>query len=207
MHFYTGKIYFEIRAIHNKHPKEHQFVIFGNASAETVWSRYKSAAENDTAGQPKYLFYTTNLEETKKQLLEKFQIRIAGGGVVFNQNDELLVIKRNSIFDIPKGHLDKGETIEECAVREVGEETGVKSTIEHLLIETFHTYLYKGKHVMKHTYWYKLKLNENDEVTLVPQQEEGIEEIHWMNIEKIKTTVWKNTYQSIKDVFLSCGVK
>ena len=50
---------------------------------------------------------------------------IAAGGLVTNENNELLMIFRRGKWDLPKGKLDKGETIEECAIREVEEETGI----------------------------------------------------------------------------------
>ncbi|KXX68130.1 NUDIX hydrolase [Flammeovirga sp. SJP92] len=204
MQFFTGKVYFELRPVSDKHPKEQQFIVYGNASAETVWSRYLSAENGDIAGSPKYLFYTTDYPKQSALLQDKFQVRKAGGGVVF-KGEELLVMKRNGVYDIPKGHLDEGETIEECAVREVEEETGVKAEIEILLHQTFHTYVYKKKHVLKHTYWYKMK-SIDEEQKLIPQTEEGIETLEWVKINEVKNKVWKNTYKSIKEVFELCGV-
>ena len=49
----------------------------------------------------------------------------AAGGVVVNGCGEWLMIHRNGRWDLPKGHLECGERIEECAAREVCEETGV----------------------------------------------------------------------------------
>ena len=204
MHFFTGKVYFELRTASDKHPNEGNFIVYGNASAETLWSRYLAAEEGSVAGSPKYLFYTKDYPKQKALLLEKFQVRIAGGGVVF-RGDELLVMKRNGIFDIPKGHLNEGETIEECAVREVEEETGVTAEITELLHETFHTYMYKKKHVLKHTYWYKMKVSDRDQA-LIPQTEEGIEILEWVKVNEVKNKVWNNTYKSIKEVFELCGV-
>jgi 8-oxo-dGTP pyrophosphatase MutT (NUDIX family) len=60
---------------------------------------------------------------------------VAAGGLVFNENKELLMIYRRSKWDLPKGKLDEGETIEECAIREVEEETGVQQIILGKLIQ------------------------------------------------------------------------
>ena len=53
----------------------------------------------------------------------------AAGGVLFNiveglDEPKVLLIYRNGFWDIPKGKLEKGESIPQCAVREVAEETG-----------------------------------------------------------------------------------
>ena len=55
----------------------------------------------------------------------------AAGGVVVDDDGRLLVVHRPRYDDwtFPKGKLDKGETLEECALREVEEETGVACTL------------------------------------------------------------------------------
>jgi ADP-ribose pyrophosphatase YjhB (NUDIX family) len=52
------------------------------------------------------------------------KIVMAAGGLVENEHGEILLIYRKKHWDLPKGKLDAGETLEECAVREVEEETG-----------------------------------------------------------------------------------
>ncbi|MEX0274790.1 MAG: NUDIX hydrolase, partial [Flavobacteriaceae bacterium] len=89
-----------------------------------------------------------------KRLVEKFSAVIplvtAGGGLVRNQKGKVLFIYRNDKWDLPKGKLDKGETIEECAIREVEEETGVKDLrIEHLLKTTYHIFKRNGNYKLK----------------------------------------------------------
>ena len=49
----------------------------------------------------------------------------AGGGLVKNEKGEVLFMFRKGKWDLPKGKLDPGETMDACAVREVMEETGV----------------------------------------------------------------------------------
>ena len=65
-----------------------------------------------------------------KDLKKMFKIIKAGGGVVQNSNKEILFIYRMKKWDLPKGKLEKGETIKECAKREVEEETKVKVNVE-----------------------------------------------------------------------------
>lgn len=107
---------------------------------------------------------------------------IAAGGLVFNDKDELLMIYRRGKWDLPKGKLDEGERIEDCAVREVMEETGLKEISRGpLLTISYHTYFDKwvGEEVIKETHWYKMTAP--GEQSLIPQLEEDIELIRWVN--------------------------
>ena len=54
---------------------------------------------------------------------------ICAGGVVL-RGEKFLAMKRfNGVWLLPKGHVDPGETLEETAVREVAEETGLKAQL------------------------------------------------------------------------------
>lgn len=58
----------------------------------------------------------------------------SAGGLIFNEDGEVAIIARHSRsghleWCLPKGHIEKGETPEETAVREVHEETGIKGTV------------------------------------------------------------------------------
>ena len=59
----------------------------------------------------------SNLDELKKAFWKHFTIIKAAGGLVKNEKGEYLFIFRRGSWDLPKGKLDKGETIEQCAVR------------------------------------------------------------------------------------------
>ena len=87
------------------------------------------------------VFFHGKLEELKKAFFKKFTIVQAAGGMVKNEKNETLLIFRRGKWDLPKGKLDKGESLEECAVREVEEETGLKNVkLVSPLIITYHTY-------------------------------------------------------------------
>jgi bis(5'-nucleosidyl)-tetraphosphatase len=49
------------------------------------------------------------------------------GVIVFRRepNREFLLMKHAARWDLPKGHVDEGETDRECALRELEEETGI----------------------------------------------------------------------------------
>ena len=123
---------------------------------------------------------------------------IAAGGIVENENKEILLIFRRGKWDLPKGKLDEGETIEECAVREVEEETGLRSIQQGELIEvTLHNYLEKGTEIEKETYWYAMKVE--GEQKLVAQTEEDIEDIKWVKESELPVYL-ANTYNNIIDI-------
>ncbi len=122
----------------------------------------------------------------------------AAGGIVENEDKEILMIFRREKWDLPKGKLDEGETIEECAVREVEEETGLRSIQQGELIDvTLHTYIEKGKEIEKETYWYAMKVE--GEQKLVAQSEEDIEEIRWVKETELPTYL-DNSYPNIVDI-------
>ncbi len=119
----------------------------------------------------------------------------AAGGVVFDIRDNrpvVLLIYRNKVWDIPKGKLEKGESIAMCAAREVAEETGTElPIIVSELGTTYHEYEQKKKLYGKTTYWYAMVFPRAQELT--PQTEEGIEQIEWVALdEAIKKVGFEN---------------
>lgn len=122
----------------------------------------------------------------------------AAGGLV-QRGDRFLFIKRNDLWDIPKGKLDPGETPEIAAVREIEEECGlIAPIIKDHLIDTWHTYLHKGNMVLKRTYWYWLDEGK-DKTDLIPQAEEGITDVAYFGMSELEPIV-NNTYLSIIEV-------
>lgn len=139
-----------------------------------------------------------NSENILKVFSKKIPIVAAGGGLVRNNKGEVLFIFRNGKWDLPKGKLDKGETIEEAAVREVEEETGVGGLeIGALIKKTYHIFKRNGVYKLKETYWYEMYTKYDGE--LVGQIDEGIEKVVWKKDEKI-TKALKNSYQNIKSL-------
>lgn len=129
------------------------------------------------------------------EYIEQYFERIeAGGGLVWNEHKELLMIERLGKWDLPKGKLDTGEQMPDCALREVAEETGVKElSIEKKLMDTYHIYQYNDKWILKFTAWYEMKAPKQ---TLVPQTEEGITQTVWANSSQI-ADYRNNTYRNV----------
>lgn len=128
------------------------------------------------------------------------QIIKAGGGLVFNEKDELLMIFRRGFWDLPKGKLDEGETIEACAVREIKEETGLQQvTLGKFIGITEHQYFDKfiNKEATKQSHWYAMTANGSQ--TLLPQTEEDITEIRWVSKQELPLLLSKS-YPSIVEI-------
>ncbi len=138
-------------------------------------------------------------DEVWIEFQKHFRLIEAAGGVVKNFKSETLMIFRNDKWDLPKGKIEKNEQIEAAALREVEEECGIKNiSIAKPLPTTFHTYILKGKHILKKTYWFVMDYSGTNE-KLVPQIEEGITEVKWMTSSDIKK-VAENTYPLIRAV-------
>lgn len=143
--------------------------------------------------------YHPNHEEILKKFTRKIPLEVAAGGVVTNKKGKVLFIYRNDKWDLPKGKLDKGETIAECAIREVEEETGVKKLkIENFLKTTYHVFKRNGTYKLKEVHWFAMKTSY--EGKLKGQKNEGIEKVKWKGPDKIKKAL-ENSYTNIKILF------
>jgi 8-oxo-dGTP pyrophosphatase MutT (NUDIX family) len=128
----------------------------------------------------------------------------AGGGLVENEKGEFLFMFRRGKWDLPKGKLDPGESLESCAIREVEEETGIRAIeLKKFLLITEHAYTERGVALLKETHWWLMKTNGNQ--PLVPQTEEDITELRWIGRRDLKM-VLQNTYPGIIEVLKAGGV-
>ena len=98
-----------------------------------------------------------NTDKVYRRLCAEFKEVNAAGGLVSNRRGDFLLINRNGLWDLPKGHQEKGEDIKITAMREVQEETGVdKLELRELICITDHCYLRDGIWHLKHTWWYDM---------------------------------------------------
>jgi 8-oxo-dGTP pyrophosphatase MutT (NUDIX family) len=134
-----------------------------------------------------------------KTLKAKIPVNKAGGGLVYNKKGEVLFIFRNGKWDLPKGGINKGELIENTAMREVEEETGVNELkVIKKLQKTYHVFKRNGKYKLKITHWFEMQTDFDG--TPKGQIEEGIEKVAWLNPEQIKEAL-QNSYENIKLLF------
>ncbi len=143
-------------------------------------------------------------EDTYRRICSEFKEVNAGGGLVSNRRGDYLLISRNGLWDLPKGHQDPGEPIEETALREVSEETGIsKLEIRGLICVTDHCYRRNGIWHLKHTWWYDMLYT--DPTDLTPQKEEDISKAAWVARSSLPPFL-RNTYPSIAEVFREAKV-
>jgi 8-oxo-dGTP pyrophosphatase MutT (NUDIX family) len=147
----------------------------------------------------KAFLYYPDEKAILKKMKEKIPVVKAGGGLVYNDRGEVLFILRNGKWDLPKGGTEKGEEMEETAMREVEEETGVKNLkVVKKLQKTYHIFKRNGQYKLKITYWYEMKTSYSGK--LHGQQDEGIEKVVWLKPDEIKE-VLTNSYENIKLLF------
>ena len=131
----------------------------------------------------------------------------AAGGVVFDPGtSQILLIRRDGVWDLPKGKVEEGEAPAEAAVREVMEETGLGSVAcGPVLGKTVHEYDRSGIHWEKTTHWFAMTVDGADDpqtLSLTPQQEEGITSVEWMEPREAKTKMGYGNLVKVIDWFL-----
>lgn len=142
-------------------------------------------------------------EDCYKKICGEFREVNAAGGQVENRRGDYLLIKRDGLWDLPKGHQEAGEDIKVTALREVQEETGVDDlSLGDLICVTDHCYKRNGIWHLKHTWWYRMYYLKP--LDLTPQTEEDITKAAWVAKSSLPPFL-KNTYPSIKEVFLTAS--
>ena len=129
----------------------------------------------------------------------------SAGGVVVKDGKVLMIHVRTlsgrKVWTFPKGHIEKGESREEAALREVEEETGVRAKIKKELGNF--TYFFRdkdGKLVKKTVYWFLMEPIEETEI----KTPEEVIEVKWVELEDAKKLVQydsdKRIIQSLNEI-------
>lgn len=163
-------------------------------------TRQKIAALLYHSGTFQVTIYHPDINLLFEEFKSCFKVVGAAGGIVEDKNN-ILMIRRLGMYDLPKGHIEPGETPEICAVREVEEECGIhRLQIIQKLQDTWHIYLRDDQWHLKQTFWFTMT-SEPDQV-LIPQTEEDIEEVFWMKTSEIEHILDK-TYASLRPLLQS----
>ncbi len=146
----------------------------------------------------KLFIFHNDLDHAFSGFKECFTVVEASGGLVTNQKNKLLFIKRRGKWDLPKGKIEDQETPEEAGIREVSEETGISDLkINGFLQDTYHIYQLDRRHILKKISWYKMETSGSKEPE--PEKNEEITEAVWFNPEELNI-ILGNTYLSIVDL-------
>jgi 8-oxo-dGTP pyrophosphatase MutT (NUDIX family) len=149
-----------------------------------------------------FLILHQDISKVWTQFKRHFNIIGAAGGLVQNDESSLLFIKRLGVWDLPKGKIEKRESPENAAIREVEEECGLSELeIIRPLDSTFHIYrspylTFPKNLVLKETQWFLMHYSGSE--IPAPQVEEDIEEVRWISASEMEE-VMGNTYSSLRE--------
>jgi len=143
--------------------------------------------------------YSSDLNNLYQNFKSIFIYEEAAGGLVLNSLHQVLMIKNNDVWQLPKGHVEKGETYTEAAIREVTEECYIKNPIIiEQLPATFHTFKKENIWHLKRTNWFKMIYKGTEKP--IPQTKEGITEAKWVDKYSFGE-IYSNTYKNLMKIF------
>lgn len=177
--------------------KFHGDVLIQHASIEIIDKYLQLLKKKANKKVDSITFQVDNFKPATDFIKKQYTVLKAAGGLVVNSGHYLMIFRMKK-WDLPKGKLDKGESIDITAVREVEEECNIKVKLGPKICHTYHTYKRNGKNILKKTYWYKMDIL--DDSKMAPQESEEIEEVRWMNRSELRAALY-NTYPSIRHVF------
>lgn len=182
------------------HPETADYRLLKSADPGSLHDAIRDLEQENHEG---ILIEDKDTRRIQKNLNVSFTKIEAAGGLVSEPGGKVLMIFRRGKWDLPKGKIDEGETLEKAAVREVLEETGLPEVrLLNQLSESWHIYKHKGLHVLKTTHWFTMEVQ--DAYPLIPQEEEDITIAEWANAEQIKEHL-QNSFETIKSVFKKAG--
>ena len=141
---------------------------------------------------------TIHNEQEWQRFAQDYTLIHAAGGIVANEDDEVLMIFRYGCWDFPKGKVEAGEAWPTAALREVEEETGLHDiTLAEPLPNTYHTYTLHGAPILKITHWYAMHAPVQP---LTPQTEEDISQAVWVPRTEVAERL-RESYLSLKELW------
>ena len=127
-------------------------------------------------------------------------------GLMVNSKGKILLAHNNNTYQFPGGHVDEGETNDECIVREIKEETGIDVVVEEepfLSIITYdYDYFGRGKKVLNTIYYYRFLTDEkpNFEKTHYDELELATDfDLFYININDLESFLQKSLSSKAMD--------
>ncbi|MCM8811834.1 MAG: NUDIX hydrolase [Candidatus Omnitrophica bacterium] len=130
--------------------------------------------------------------------------RFSAGGVVFKRGREgvlrIILVSRagGSIWCLPKGHIDAGESTEEAALREVREETGVSAEIIRKVGDIRYVFVQDGSKISKKVSFYLMRYVRGS----VKDHDFEVDEARWFDL---SLAVKKNSYANERELLKKAG--
>ncbi|MBN3039194.1 MAG: NUDIX hydrolase [Candidatus Omnitrophica bacterium] len=123
----------------------------------------------------------------------------SAGGIVFRNTDkafEVLLIKdAYGRWTWPKGHIDQGESSQEAALREVGEEVGLRNVrILKKVGRTNYFFRLKGELIFKTVFFFLMEADKKDAIQV---ETDEIEDAKWF---KPELALKKVEYKGAKEM-------
>ena len=128
--------------------------------------------------------------------------QVSSGGVIFRRNKDIIEIamvsvKGGSVWCLPKGVIDKGESAEDTALREVDEETGLKGRIIEKLGKITYWYYLKEENIKckKTVHFFLMEYESGD----ISNHDWEVESVSWFSIgEAVKRATYKGEKEMIE---------
>ena len=146
--------------------------------------------------------YKEMVKKGEKQDLGSQGIReLSAGGLVYRQEDDgyyfVLILDAYGKWTFPKGHVDDGEPEEKAAIREIGEETGLKKLRSHGYLGETEVKVHKPneKPYRKLIKYYLIEAK--DKNIIVPDVSE-LKDVKWFSLQEALATLG---YDNAKDIF------
>ena len=134
--------------------------------------------------------------------LENLPLRSGVGVVVLNEKNKVFVAKRidnqKDFWQMPQGGVDKGENYYVAALRELKEETSIKSVELIKEVEGYLTYylpknllgiIWKGKYKGQKQKWFIVKFKGNEKEININTKKPEFLEWQWINVENLTDKV------------------